>query len=120
MEFDLSIMTPAEKAAARAEQKRAKKDQQALEYLLSDEKGRWFLMRLFERCHMMGSTWPDEDHTNRMIIWEGERRVALGIQSSIVDDLHAVELKTQAEREYYEFMISEQKLIDAAENERKE
>lgn len=112
-------MTPAEKAAERAERKMMQKDREGLEYILSDEKGRWFLMRLFERCHLLASTFPDADHTNRMILHEGERRVALQVEQSIID-IGGLSLKQKAEEEYYDWMKSQQNLIDAAETERKE
>ena len=79
----------------------AHKDTAALDYLLADARGRWFLMRLCERCHIHSTTYPDEDNINRMLVYEGERRIALNILANIsIMGERAVEAKQLAEREY--------------------
>lgn len=111
----INEMTPAEKAAQRADEAMARKDSMSLKYVLADEKGRWFVMRLFEQCHMINTTFPPDDHTNRMLINEGERRVGLNLLERIVGDMGALSAKQVAEREYFKFMNDQNQLIEAAE-----
>ncbi len=105
---------------AYAQREQEKKDSDALNYLLTDEKGRWFLMRLFDRCHMMSSTYPDTDHTDRMLIAEGERRAALTVKNNIMqlgDD--AVLQYQTGEREYAAWQKRMQGMMDSQEGEEK-
>lgn len=119
LERDIHRQTPAEKARARAEHRKLKKDEIGLHYILADERGRWFLMRLFEQCHMLDTTFPDEDHTNRMLIFEGERRVAVNILDQIARGKE-LDSKLLAEKEYYDFFYEMDRLVAAADIERKE
>lgn len=83
------------------DREQAEKDGRALDYLLSDEDGRWFLMRLFERCHIFSTTYPNEGDINQMMVWEGERRVALNILGNIsLMGEHYFQLKQLGEKEY--------------------
>lgn len=102
--IDLGLETAGTKAAERANLAMYRKDRQALEYILEDERGRWFFMRLLESCHILSSTYPPEDHTNRMLVYEGERRVGLNLLARTVGDLKDLRHKQQAESEYYAFM----------------
>lgn len=88
---------------AYARQEQEKRDEASLEYLLADERGRWFLMRLMDRCHIMDSTFPDSDRTNRMLIAEGERRAALTVRQNIMHIADGIERYQEAEREYQAF-----------------
>lgn len=98
----------------------AEKDAAALAYMLTDEAGRWFLMRLFERCHMLSTTFPDEGNTNQMMVWEGERRVALNILGNInLMGEKYLELKQEAEREYNSFHSRAAYLMQLAEQNEK-
>ena len=72
-----------EEYPAYVQKKQQQKDEAALRYILEDERGRWFLERLFKRCHMEASTFGDLERTNGMMIFEGERRVALDILRNI-------------------------------------
>lgn len=83
------------------DREQAEKDSRALDYMLSDEDGRWFLMRLFERCHIFSTTFPNEGDVNQMMVWEGERRVALNILGNInlMGD-HYFQLRQMGEKEY--------------------
>lgn len=112
--------TRLQRAVDRANAKREAKDEKGLRYLLADERGRWFLMRLFERCHMLDTTFPQEDHTNRMLVYEGERRVALRIQHEIMAREDIEDSMEQARREYNAFWRSEQAVINAIDQEEKE
>ena len=111
----LDEMTPAGKAEQRADEAIAKKDLSALDYVLEDENGRWFIMRLFEQCHLINTTFPADDNTNRFLINEGERRVGLNLLERIVADMGALNAKQIAEREYFKFMTEQNMLIEAAE-----
>lgn len=102
-----------ERAIDRANAKRDKLDDQGMRYLLADKRGRWFLMRLYEQCHMLDTTFTAEDHTNRMLIHEGERRVALRIQRNIAQSEDTLDAMETARREYYAFWRNEQAVIDA-------
>lgn len=117
-DFEIIKKTPAQKAAERAERELIKKDTEALRHVLHSEKGRWFIMRLFESCHIFSSTFPDSDHTNRMLIHEGERRIALNIERRLVEDMESLSYKAKAEKEYFSFFTNMQKTIKAAEMER--
>lgn len=102
----------ADKMRRIADGKIAVKDRAALLYLLDAPDGRWFLMRLFERCHLLGGALPSDD-VNVLLIREGERRVGLHIQKLVTDDLAALAARQEAEREYYAFMNELQVLIAA-------
>jgi len=102
------------------EQEIATKDTDALHYLLSDPKGRWFLMRLYDRCHMLSTTYPDEGNVNQMLVWEGERRVALNINANIsLLDQDAVLARHLAEREYTSYNARNAYLLKLAESNEK-
>lgn len=116
---EITRLTPADRARLRAERRKLEKDTHSLKYILDDPRGRWFIMRLFEWCHMLDTTFTNEDHTNRMLVYEGERRVALNIQRCIIDS-GELSMKVKAELEYYDFQKSMDNLIAAAEIERRE
>lgn len=124
MNFSQTLLTPLDKVIQHVESVKHEKDKDALEYLLADSRGRWFLMRLYERCHIFDSTYPDSDHIERMLVYEGERRVALDIQSNVLNGLQAIDKKLLAEKEYQNVMYSLDNLIAVAkadeEHERKE
>ena len=96
------------------------KDTKALQYLLESPHGRWFLMRLFDQCHMLSTTYPDEGQINQMLIWEGERRVALNIQNNInMLGPETVAFKQMAEREYTSYMANAAYMLQLAEQNEK-
>ena len=102
------------------EQEQIVKDPEALRYILEDSRGRWFLMRLFDRCHMLSTTYPDEGQVNQMLIWEGERRVALNILSNVnLLGPDAVNARQLAEREYTSYNANAAYLLRLAENNEK-
>ena len=106
---------PADQMRRIADGKIAVKDRAALLYLLDAPEGRWFLMRLFERCHLLGGVLPADD-VNVLLIREGERRVGLHIQKLVTDDPAALSARQEAEREYYAFLHELQELIAAVES----
>lgn len=119
MNKDLGNLSLAELHEA-LEQEQVIKDTEALRYILEDHRGRWFLMRLFDRCHMLSTTYPDEGQVNQMLIWEGERRVALNILSNInLLGPDAITNRQQAEREYTTYNANASYLLRLAENNEK-
>lgn len=74
------------------------KDQESLEFLLSDPSGRWFLMRLFDKCKLFSDTFTGN---SRSFYLEGMRNVALMYLQEISQlGLKGIEAKQLAEREY--------------------
>ena len=75
------------------------KDKQSLEFLLNHKEGRWFLMRLFDRCHVLHNEPAPKDD---ILIFEGEKRavfqIVQGIEFLGKDGLTQKHL---AEDEYY-------------------
>ena len=110
-------ISAADKMRRIADEKVAAKDRAALLHLLDAAEGRWFLMRLFERCHLISDAPFPEDNVHRLLIMEGERRVGLHIKNLVTDDLASLAAKQQAESEYYAFMNELESLIRAAEKE---
>ena len=93
----------------------AVKDKAALLYMLNEPEGRWFLMRLFERCHLISDAPFPEDNVHRLLIMEGERRVGLHIQNLITSDVEALASKQMAESEYHALMNELKAMISAVE-----
>lgn len=92
------------------------KDAAALRYLLASEDGRWFLMRFFERCHLLSTAKPDIQLQQNFFVWEGERRSALETyQGILMPGQEGLEGKQLAEREYYAFQKEQDRLRKEAE-----
>lgn len=106
---------PADKMRRIANEKIESKDRAALLSLMHSAEGRWFIMRLFERCHLFGGTAFAEDNVNRLLVMEGERRVGLHIQNIITADKELLSEKQKAEREYCETLNELKAMIAAAE-----
>lgn len=106
-------MTAEEAQAKRMEKLRAeeaRRDEAALRFLLGDQRGRWFLSRMLERCHVFTSTIPQGGDMSRVLVSEGERRVGVELYANL-RTLRAIdksgecsELWQTAEREYGQFM----------------
>lgn len=107
MEYDKSEMyqeinrVAAESAALR--------DKAAIEYVMGDPNGRWFVSRLLENCHvnsMLGIIRDDGCmvmDTNAMLVQEGERRVGLMLRNNIAgmsDGLRLLQLMEVEEKSY--------------------
>lgn len=107
MEYDKSDMyqeinrVTAESAALR--------DKAAIEYVMNNPNGRWFVSRLLENCHvnsMLGILRQDGGmvmDTNAMLVQEGERRVGLMLRSNIAsmsDGLKLLHLMESEEKSY--------------------
>jgi len=105
--------TPLSRAQDRIQRELNQKDAEGYAYMLDDPKGRWFLMRLYEHCHIMSSTFPLDGQTNRFLLNEGARRVALGIQNKIGESEESLRAMALARKEYYQFMLDKQRIIDS-------
>lgn len=107
MEYDKSEMyqeinrVAAESAALR--------DKAAIEYVMGNPHGRWFVSRLLENCHvnsMLGIIRDDGGmvmDTNAMLVQEGERRVGLMLRNNIAgmsDGLRLLQLMEVEEKSY--------------------
>ena len=117
MNEDVSV---ADKMRRIADEKVAAKDRAALLHLLDTAEGRWFLMRLFERCHLVKSTVFLTSDVNEMLVKEGERRVGMYIKSILTQNAALLAAKQKAETEYHAFMQEMQSLIRAAEQDEEE
>lgn len=76
-------MTADQERAKRNEHLReeeARRDEAALRYLLSDERGRWFLSRMMERTGLYSVASGD---IHQQLIFEGGRRVGLELHDNL-------------------------------------
>lgn len=85
------------------EQEYTERDIAALQYVITDDRGRWFLKRLFERCRIEQAFTSADPHILQQI--EAERNVALEIKSNILElgqiGFHALQ---EMEEEYWAFL----------------
>lgn len=84
---------------------KARRDIDSLMFLLDNELGRWFLMRLFDRCELLGSGFSSDAAVMAFI--QGQREVAI----KYIDDIAklgttAVEKKLLAEKEYSDYQLA--------------
>lgn len=78
-----------------------RRDNEALKDILSSDSGRWFLMRLLDNSHVLGSCFTGNSTT---FFNEGRREVGLQILRDITMlGIDAVKLKQKAEIEYIEY-----------------
>lgn len=89
----------------------SERDQQALEFMLESEWGRWFLMRLFDRCALNSDSFTGQlASTSRL---EGMRYVAILYLKDIQSlGKHGIEKKHMAELEYIEFQERIDKYVE--------
>jgi len=85
----------------------ARRDEAALRFMLSDERGRWFISRMLERCHVYSMAGGD---MSQILLFEGERRVGvelydnLRILAGLDDSGKCYEEIHKGEREYGAFL----------------
>lgn len=113
-------VSAADKMRRIADQKVAAKDRTALLHLLDTVEGRWFLMRLFERCHLVKNTSFLTSDLKDLLVKEGERRVGMYIESILTQNAALLAAKQKAETEYHAFMQEMESLIRAAEQDEEE
>lgn len=95
-------------------QERERRDREAFEYVLSDPRGRWFLMELFDNTFYNATTFTGNSQS---FFNEGKRSVTVNIVSRIsrLLGIKGIKLKQQAEQEYAEFVLEAQRLISEKE-----
>ena len=78
------------------------KDVEAVRWMLGDERGRWFLQRMFQACQLTGNTFTGNSGT---FYNEGRRDVAVGFYQLIRGKLReeGIRLLHLAELEMVEF-----------------
>lgn len=75
------------------------KDKESLREILSTTNGRWFLMRMLDRCKILSIS--ETLNTNEVIVNEGKRSIAISLLNEINRlGLEGVFLKQAAEKEY--------------------
>lgn len=88
-----------EKLQILTEQARVSKDEQSLLFLLESEQGRWFLMRMLDRCSVLANIPPGDGPATNYTL--GARSIGLSyLQDIAALDMKGFKLKQQAELEY--------------------
>lgn len=95
------------KRIANLQAEEMRRDEAAIRYMLADKRGRWFISRILERCHVFTPTAYND--VNRMLIMEGERRIGLELYDrmlSVIDETGVcAEQRRMAEAEYARFIV---------------
>nr|DAH87135.1 MAG TPA: hypothetical protein [Caudoviricetes sp.] len=99
-------MTKEERRAQREAEMVNRLDRDALQDVLQTRSGRWFIMRLFDSCHVFERTMTGNSWT---YFNEGARDMGLQLRGRIIRDGHVDALQL-AEREYVEKIAELQKL----------
>ena len=94
-------------------------DREAYEFVLSDSKGRWFLMRLFDNTYVNATTFTGNSQS---FFNEGKRAVAVNIVNKIAQllGINGINAKQLAEREYIDFMARAKAMAAKKDSEREE
>lgn len=79
------------------EQKRLK---EAMDYILNDKNGRWFIARLYAQCHL--TMWPYNNKIDYLYKWEGERQVAFKLDK-LISKFELLNKKQLAISEYEQY-----------------
>lgn len=95
-------------------QERERRDKEAFEYMLSDSRGRWFLMELFDNTYYNATTFTGNSNS---FFNEGKRSVTVNIVNRIARllGIKGIKLKQQAELEYAEFAEEAKRMISEKE-----
>ena len=80
----------------------ARLDEEALQYLMADRRGRWFMARLFDYTAMNTTTFSRD--AAMAAFNEGKRSVGLKYHRELTQDAQHIALKQLAEQEYGETM----------------
>ena len=81
----------------------ARRDDEALVFLLNDHRGRWFFQRLLQNCRVLESSFAGECET---FYNEGRRAVGLDYLRQVSNlDMRCFRLKQQAELEYFDMLL---------------
>lgn len=92
------------------------KDLKAIKYLLNNDCGRWYLARLFDRCHLTTTTF-DIEKSNNVLVSKGEREIAdIVINMIACIGIKGIVLKQKAQQEYTDWQERMQQLADESQN----
>ena len=80
----------------------ARLDEEALQYIMNDRRGRWFMARLFDYTAMNTTTFSRD--AAMAAFNEGKRSVGLKYHRELTQDAQHIALKQLAEQEYGETM----------------
>lgn len=91
-------------------------DAEAYKYMLTDPRGRWFLMRLFDNTYVNATTFTGNSHS---FFNEGKRAVGINVNRKIVETLgtDGIKLRQQAELEYIKVQKEAERMISERESE---
>lgn len=77
-----------------------RKLKEAMDYILNDKNGRWFIARLYEQCHV--TLWPYNNKIDYLYKWEGERQVAFKI-NKLISKFNLLSKKQLAINDYEQY-----------------
>lgn len=91
-------------------------DAEAYKYMLTDPRGRWFLMRLFDNTYVNATTFTGNSQS---FFNEGKRAVGINVNRKIVETLgtDGIKLRQQAELEYIKVQKDAERMISERESE---
>lgn len=91
-------------------------DAEAYKYMLTDPRGRWFLMRLFDNTYVNATTFTGNGQS---FFNEGKRAVGINVNRKIVETLgtDGIKLRQQAELEYIKVQKDAERMISERESE---
>lgn len=91
-----------------------RQDTEAYKYMLSDPRGRWFLMRLFDCTYLNSTTYTGNSQS---FFNEGKRAVGVNVYRKIVDllGMDGINFRQLAEREYIKVQKDAERLISEQE-----
>lgn len=84
---------------------------EAMDYILNDKNGRWFLARLYNYCHITALPYADITKTDYLYKWEGERQVAFCL-NKLITKFNQLQKKQLAINEYEQYKTYLSSLID--------
>lgn len=84
---------------------------EAMDYILNDKNGRWFLARLYNYCHITALPYADITKTDYLYKWEGERQVAFCL-NKLITKFNQLQKKQLAINEYQQYKTYLSSLID--------
>lgn len=99
-----------------AVQEHQRRDEEAIGFVMSDPRGRWFVSRLLERCHCSMSNAAYTD-INKLVLHEGERRIGVDMLNNIEQLENGLSLRHAMEDEraaFYRWLAS---VVNVKENE---
>ncbi len=80
----------------------ARRDKEALDYIMQDPKGRWFMARLMDKTHINITTFTGDQLTTAYN--EGKRSIGLTYLRELTKNVDNIGKKQEMEKEYAETM----------------